>query len=120
MISDIHAAASSKTYRKVNTKLAAIARAPVKHGRFPSEDFEVMTGLLKDRSKERALHYYERGLRRGFIEACDALLDGRLELKDGKLYCRRKKMVISRRFRFSDQSRETHRFEFKAEDLDFS
>ena len=120
MNSDSPAAASSKTYRKVNSKLAKIARVAVKHGPFPSEDFEVITGVLKDRSKERALHYYERALRRGFIVACDALLDGRLQLKDGELYCRRKKIFISRKFRFSDGSSETRNFEFKAEDLDFS
>ena len=79
-----------------------------------------MTDLLNDRSKKRALYYYQRALRRGFIEACDALLDGRLELKNGELYCRRKKLVISRKFKFSDKSSETRKFEFDAEDLDFS
>jgi hypothetical protein len=120
MNSDSPVAASSKTYQKVNRKLAKVAGVPMKHSRFPSEDFEVMTDLLKDRSKERALQYYERALRRGFIEACDALLDGRLELRNGELYCRRKKVVISRKFRFSDRSSETRRFEFKPKDLEFS
>lgn len=114
----IGAAMSSATYKKVNKTLAPIAGVPVKHGRFPSKDFEVMTDRLKGRSKERAFQYYERGRRRGFIEACDAILDGRLEIKDGELCYQGKTIVISRRFKFSDGSSETRRFEFKPEDLD--
>jgi hypothetical protein len=114
----IGAAASSATYKKVNNALGPIAGVHVKHGYFPSKDFEVMTEHLKGRSKERAFQYYERGLRRGFIEACHALLDGRLELKEGELYCSRQKIVISRKFNFSDGSSETRNFEFEAEDLD--
>jgi hypothetical protein len=113
------AAASSKTYRAVNNELARIARVRFKHGASPREDFEIMTGLLDDSSKRRAVWYYGRGLRSGIIEACDALLDGRLIFKDGELFCRRKSFRISRRFRFKDGTTDRRTFKFKAEQLDF-
>jgi hypothetical protein len=111
-------AASSKTYRVVVNKLAKVARVTPKHTSYPSADFETMTDILGKKSQDRALHYYERGLRRGFIEACDALIDGQLEFKNGTLYCQNK-VAISRKFRFRDQAPQSRTFRFKAEDLGF-
>jgi hypothetical protein len=94
-------------------------RIPPNHTRYPSGDFETVTGLIDEKAKERALQWYERGIRRGFIEACDAFLDGQLELKAGTLYCP-SKVVISVRVKFRGDDWQNRDFEFKAEDIDFS
>jgi len=106
------------TYRKAIKIIAAILRVRLKQTSFPSEDFEAVADLIDEKSKERALQWYERGIRRGFIEACDALLDGKLELRDGTLYSPNK-VEVSIRFRFHGQPWQRRKFEFRAENLEF-
>ena len=113
----VHAA--SATYRKAVNKVAKTLRVPPNHTRYPSEDFDAVTGLIDEEAKKRALHWYERGIRRGFVEACDAILDGQLELKAGTLYCP-SKIVISVRIKFRGDEWQDRDFEFKAGDLDFT
>jgi hypothetical protein len=110
--------AASATYRKVVNKIAKTLRVPPKHTRHPREDFDAVTDLIDNRAKKRALQWYERGIRRGFIEACDAFVDGQLKLKAGTLYSP-SKLVISVEFKFHGESWQEREFRFKAEDLGF-
>ena len=48
------------------------------------------------------MEWYRRGLKRGFISACDAVLDDDQELKDGILYSP-EEIVISVRIRFKGE-----------------
>jgi hypothetical protein len=116
--SSVAVAASSATYRKATNKLAKAIRISPKHSSYPSGDFEAVTGLIDQKSRGRALKWYKRGIRLGFIEACNALLDGRLEFKNGTLYCPNK-FTVSRKMRFRGQAMHELHFKFKAEDLDF-
>jgi hypothetical protein len=111
-------AASSATYRKVVNKVSTALREPPNHSRYPSDDFEEVVELIDEKSKERAMQWYKRGIRRGFIEACDALLDGQLELKNGTLYCP-SDVEISVRIKFRGEEWEMKKFEFSSQDLDF-
>lgn len=112
------AAASSKTYKKVVNTLAKVLRVKPNHGEFPSEDFQDMADLVDEKSKERAMKWYRRGLRRGFEGACDAILDDKLELKKGTLYCP-SEVVISVRVKFRGEKWQDKEFTFTADELGF-
>lgn len=110
--------AASATYRKAVNKVAQAIRVDPNHTRYPSEDFESISDLIDEKSRERALQWYRRGLRRGFEEACDAIVEGKLELKGKTLYCPNE-VVISVRVKFKDTSRSEMEFTFSADELGF-
>lgn len=110
--------AASATYRKVVKKIATTLRTPANHSQYPSEDFKAIVGLIDSRSQERALDWYRRGIKRGFIEACDAILDEQLELKKGTLYCP-SRIEISVRVRFRGDDWQDKSFRFSAKELEF-
>lgn len=112
------AGASSSTYRKVVNKVAKVLRVDPSHTRYPSEDFEVISDIIDEKSRERALAWYRRGLRRGFEEACDAIVDGSLELKNKTLYCP-PEVVISVRIKFRGIPSKDKEFVFAADDFGF-
>lgn len=58
--------ASSATYRKVVKKIAEVLRIDPEHARHPSEDFETISDVIDDKSRDRAMEWYRRGLRSGF------------------------------------------------------
>ena len=111
-------AASSATYRKAVNKVAKVLKEQPNHSRYPSDDFEEMVELIDEKSRDRAIQWYKRGVRRGFIEACDAMLDGQLELKNNILYCLNN-VEISVRVKFRGEKWEKMRIEFSAKDLGF-
>ncbi|UXJ50876.1 hypothetical protein [Pseudomonas citronellolis] len=113
------AAASSATYRKAVNKITKVLREPANHSRYPSEDFEEVVDLIDEKSRDRAMQWYKRGLRRGFIEACDAMLDGQLKLKNNTLYCP-SNVEISVRVKFRGEEWEGKKFNFSAKDLEFN
>jgi hypothetical protein len=112
------ASAASATYRKAVNKLAKVLRIAPNHTKRPSEDFESISDLVDDKSKARALQWYKRGLRRGFEEACDAVVSRALELKNGTLYCPNE-VIITVRVRFKGSEPESKEFVFSADDLGF-
>jgi hypothetical protein len=79
-----------------------------------------VTDLVDVKSRERALKWYRMGLRRGFAEATDAVVDGGLEYKarTRTLYCP-KKVVISVGVAFRGVLREEKQFTFTAKELGF-
>jgi hypothetical protein len=113
----VAARASSKTYTKVNKKIATAIGKRAPHTGRPSVDFELILGESPAHSKKRALRYYERGLQRGLIEAGKAILDGRIKIRNGKIRCRSRKLVIAREFRFSNGTRAGRKFRFDPEAL---
>ncbi len=110
--------ASSATYRKVVNRLAQELREPAVHTRYPSDDFQALAKAIDPVSRKRALRWYKRGIRRGFIEACDAILDRQLKLKKNVLRCP-PKVSIFVKVRFAGQRWSRMNFRFDAEDLDF-
>jgi hypothetical protein len=112
------ATASSKTYRKVINKLAKVLRVKPNHSEFPSEDFQNMADLVDEKSKKRPMRWYRRGIRRGFEEPCDAILNKSLELKKGTLYCPND-LVISVRVKFRGEEWQDKEFTFTANELGF-
>ena len=112
------AAVASATYRKAVNKIADALRIDPQHTRYPSEDLDIHADQIDEKSKERALKMYRKGLRRGFINACDAILEGDLELKKNILYAP-KKVTISVRIKFKGKKWKTEEFEFSSDELGF-
>ena len=112
------AAASSKTYRKVVNKIAKVLRIKPNHSSFPSDDFEEMADLVDEKSKERAMKWYRRGIKRGFEEACDAILENEIELKNNTLTCPNE-IIVSVRVKFRDEEWQDKEFKFTADELGF-
>lgn len=110
--------ASSATYRKAVNKISDVLNLDPHHTKYPSEDFESAIELIDEESRKRALKWYKRGLRRGFEEACDAVVNGDLELKGDTLYCP-SKVVISVRVKFRGMEAKDKEFEFTADELGF-
>ena len=111
-------AVASATYRKAVNKISDALRINPQHTKYPSEDLETNSELIDGQSKERAMEWYRRGLRRGFINACDAILEGNLELKNSTLYSP-EKIVISVRARFKGNKKQDKEFTFSSEELGF-
>ena len=112
-------AASSATYRKATNRVARTLGEEPEHTQYPSEDFEAITDLIDPKSRERALEWYERGIRRGLIQACNAMLRGDLELNDKTLYCPADGITASVRVKFRGERWTQEEFAFTAEELGF-
>jgi len=112
------AGASGATYRKVVNRVAKMLKEPPNHSKYPSDDFEAIADRIDEKARKRALEWYRRGIRRGFIEACDAMLDGQLKLKGSTLRCP-SEVVISVRVKFRGEKWQKKQFTFSAEDLEF-
>lgn len=110
--------AASATYRKAVNTIAAALRIDPQHTRYPSEDLDIHAELIDEKSKERALEWYRRGLKRGFINACDAILEGDIEMKGNTLYSP-KKVSISVRVKFKGEKWKDEEFIFSSDDLGF-
>ena len=126
------AAASSATYRKAVNIIADQIGVEPTHTRYPSEDFERLTKSYKkhliksvkkglaNAHKERLIEWYKRGLRRGYITACDSLIDpdGELSLEGGELLCDSKHIKIRVRLKI-DGKWHKKTFDFHRKDLEF-
>ena len=109
---------ASATYRKAVNAIADALRIDAEHTKYPSEDLDAYIDLIDAESKRRALRMYRRGLRRGFINACDAILEKKLDLKDNTLYAP-KRVVISVRVKFKGEKWKDQKFTFSAKELGF-
>lgn len=110
--------AASATYRKVVNKIAEALQIEPLHTRYPSDDLDFYVDQIDDKSKDRALKMYRKGLKRGFINACDAILKGELELKRNTLYAP-KKVTISVKITFKGERGKSEKFVFTAKELGF-
>jgi hypothetical protein len=110
--------AASATYRKAFKKIPDALQIEPLHTRYPSEDLDVHVEQIEEKSKDRALRMYRKGLRRGFINACDAILKGDLEMKNNTLYAP-KKVAISVKIKFKGEGAKSEEFVFTAKELGF-
>lgn len=98
-----------------------------KHTKYPKDDFEELVELVDaheltdpDAVKRRMIRWYKRGIRRGYIRACDAIIDpkGELSLQGGNLYCDSESVKIRVRIKI-DGTWHKRTFKFGREDLEF-
>ena len=80
-----------------------------------------MLGNIAPETDKRAWTWYRRGIRRGFIAACDALLkeDGELTLEENTLRCNNPIVDVSVSVKLRRQAPGKHAFRFKPEELGF-
>ena len=128
---DSGAKASSRTYRKVVNQLSyAIGQEP-EHTNFPREDFEGLVGEIAELANQaerfdqsvvrrRLINWYKRGIRRGYITACDALIqpEGELSLKEDTLFFNTASTTIQVRMKI-DGEWIRKEFQFSSKDLEF-
>lgn len=110
--------ASSATYRKATKKLANVLSLDPQNSKYPKEDFDFMLDKVDEKSKERALEWYRRGIKRGIIYATDLVLKEILELKNKTLYAPNQ-VNVSVRIRFKGEDWNSSEFNFSAEELGF-
>jgi hypothetical protein len=78
--------ASSATYRKATNEVAKKLKVKPEHTEYPSDDFLTVSELIPDKIKEAALKWYMMGIKRGFREATDMMIDEVFHLKASTLY----------------------------------
>jgi hypothetical protein len=78
--------AASATYRKAVNKIAEALDKDPEHSRYPSADFETALESIPETMREKALEWYERGIRRGLSKATDLMADKTIYLEDGVVY----------------------------------
>ena len=114
-------AASSKTYRKATNLLAGTLGMEPQHSSSPKNDYEETLGKIDPAFEKFAWKGYRRGVRRGFIAACDALLkkDGELTFDDNVLVFNKPFFEITVSIRYRGNVPKKRKIRFKPEDLQF-
>lgn len=119
------AEASSKTYRKVVDQLSEAIGWEPEHTKYPSEDFQNLVDAIVEVAdphavRRRLIAWYKKGIRRGYITACNALIrpDGELSLKDDTLFCNKAQVTVQVRMKI-DGEWTKKKFRFSSKDLEF-
>lgn len=125
-----NAKSSAKTYRKTVNMLSDALGIDRKHTQYPKDDFEGLVKRVKERTdkertdpdaiKKQLIGWYKRGIRRGYIRACDAIIDpnGELALRGDVLHCNSDSIKVRVRFKI-DGKWHRKAFTFSSEDLEF-
>ena len=114
------AEASSKTYRHATNLLADELDVEPDHTDRPSEDYSRAVDLVGDKLRERARKYYRLGIRRGFIDACDRMLQGDLTLDGDTLWLSGGGITVSVKVRLApDDDKQSESFKFRPSQLEF-
>ena len=110
--------AASATYRKATNEIAKQLKVDPEHTKFPSDDFQEMAEMIPGKRKEKALTWYEMGVKRGLSKATDMMLDGKIHLKGNTLYCRNS-FAVKVKTKFAGEKWTKRKFTIKAEDIGF-
>lgn len=111
--------ASSATYRKAVNKLAKKLKRQPSHSKYPSSDFEeIVEYTVSEVMKEKALQWYEMGIKRGMAKATDMMLFGKIYKKNEEVFAP-DEFTIKVKTRFSGEDWERHEFLIKSEDIGF-
>ncbi len=81
-IEDSPVAASSATYRKAVNSISNAIDTQHSHSKYPSQDLLDIVDEIPEAMKEKALEWYERGIKRGLSKATDMMAEGKI-YKDG-------------------------------------
>ncbi len=110
--------AASATYRKATNEVAKHLKVKPTHTKIPGDDFKEITEMIPEKIKEKAIKWYEMGIKRGFINATDMMLNRKINLKGKKLYCP-KKFDLKVKTKFSGEDWQKRNFIIKAKDIGF-
>lgn len=113
------AGAASAAYRNANKKLAKAVGVDPMSGPRPSADFEMILEAIPDAMREKALEWYERGIRRGIAYATDRMADGTIQLDDDGSVIAPDVLTVKVWTRIKGK-KEHHVLEVEAEEVGFS
>jgi len=112
------ASVASKTYRCATKKLAKVIGVTPIHTRYPSEDFENMLDKADNTTVNRALEWYERGIKRGILHTKHMVLNGTLAITKQRITIP-KTIEVNVRVKFKNRRWQKRSFKFKAADIGF-
>lgn len=110
--------AASATYRKATSMLADAINIDPESSDYPSEDFQDIVEQIPEQMKEKALKWYEMGIKMGIRKATNFIIDGKIEMKDGILYSP-KTLKVNVKTKFAGEDWEKQSFKIKAEEIGF-
>lgn len=111
-------AAASATYRKAINEIAEAVGKDPEHSRYPRTDFEAALESIPEAMREKALEWYERGIRRGLSTATDLMADKTIYLKDGVVYAP-KTIKVKVRIKMSGTEWTSREFSIRSSDIGF-
>lgn len=113
-----YARGAAAAKRNAVENLASALGKDVKHSRSPNADFELLLNEIPKKFQDKALKWYELGIRRGMKVATDMVADGRITF-DGENVYAPSKISVAVRTKFLDEESVKRKFEIKAVDIGF-
>ncbi|MDC9521326.1 hypothetical protein PSH55_09355 [Pseudoalteromonas sp. Angola-31] len=117
-MSDSSVAASCATYRKVVDGIAKAIKTVPHHTKYPSEDFREMIDEIPEAMREKALQWYERGIKRGMSKATDLMAKGEI-YREGNIVHAPKSIKVQTKIKVSGGAWEKYSVTVKAKDIGF-
>lgn len=111
-------AAASATYRKAVNRIAEVLDKDPDHSRYPSVDFDAAIESIPETMREKALEWYERGIRRGLSKATDLMADKTIYIEDGVVYAP-KIIKVKVRTKMSGAEWAHHEFSIRSSEIGF-
>jgi TPR repeat protein len=111
-------AVASATYTIANQKVAEALGKKAKHSGKPSLDLDEIVADIPEAMKEKALEWYERGIKRGMKKATDLMLAGEIHMQDGAVLAP-KTITIKVRTRFKNEEWNSRKYIIKTSDIGF-
>lgn len=117
-MSDSPIGAASATYRKAVNGIAEAIKVDPRHTKHPSEDFQDMIDEIPEAIREKALQWYERGIKRGMRKATDLMAEGEI-YREGDTVHAPNIMKVNTKIKMSGGEWEKYSVTIKAKDIGF-
>lgn len=90
-----------------------------RHGSLPSKDFEDLTQAIPEALREKALEWYELGIKRGMRYATDRMADGTIHMEKGQVLAPHS-FELKLKVRFAGGEWEPRPVKVRAADIGFT
>lgn len=117
-MSDSPVGAASATYRKAVNGIAEAIKTNPRHTKYPSEDFQDMIDEIPEAMREKALQWYERGIKRGMRKATDLMAEGVIYKEDDTVHAPNS-IKVQTKVKMSGGEWEKYSVTLKAKDIGF-
>jgi hypothetical protein len=101
-MADSSVGAASATYRKAVNGIADAIKTDPRHTKYPSDDFQDMLDEIPEAMREKALQWYERGIKRGMRVATDLMAEGEI-YKEGDIVHAPNSMKVKSKIKMSGE-----------------
>lgn len=113
-------AAASAVYRKASNKVSQATGKEAVHSRYPKLDFEAAVDSIQASSKEKALEWYERGIKRGIAFATDRVADKTIQVEQDGTLIAPENFKVKVRTKFQGDEWKSHELVIDPEAVGFS